>query len=70
MYNGVICGTANPLLVDLAFLQIHTRMTFTQMLKIPSTVKDVRGFPVPSRDVTDQNLPGRELLNYSRPGRV
>jgi hypothetical protein len=32
--------------------------------------KKVSGFPVPSRDVTDQTLPGRELLNYSRPGRV
>ncbi len=34
------------------------------------TVKKVSGFPVPSRDVTDQTLPGWELLNYSRPGRV
>jgi hypothetical protein len=30
------------------------------------TVKKVSGFPVPSRDVTNQTLPGRELLNYSR----
>jgi hypothetical protein len=28
----------------------------------------VVGFPVPSRDVTDQTLPGREYFNYSRPG--
>jgi hypothetical protein len=34
------------------------------------TLKKVTVFPVPSRDVTNQNLPGRELLNYSRPGRV
>ncbi len=69
MYNGVICGTANPLLVDLAFLQIHTHRPFTQMLKIPCTVKDVSGFPVPSRDVTGQNLPGRELFFELFPAR-
>ncbi len=34
------------------------------------TVKKVSGFPVPSRDVTNQSLPGRELFNYSPPGRV
>jgi hypothetical protein len=34
------------------------------------TVKKVSGFPVPSRDVTDQTLPGRELLNFSRPRKV
>ncbi len=28
------------------------------------------GFPVPSRDVTNQTLPGREKFNYSRPGRL
>ncbi len=32
--------------------------------------KKVSGFPVPSRDVTNQTVPGREYLNYSRPGRV
>ncbi len=26
-YNGAICGTANPLLFDLEFIQIHTHMT-------------------------------------------
>ena len=34
------------------------------------TVKKVIGFPVPSRDVTNQTHPGRELLNYFRRGRV
>jgi hypothetical protein len=33
------------------------------------TVKKVNGFPVPSRDVTNQSLPGRELFKYSPPGR-
>jgi hypothetical protein len=34
------------------------------------TVKKVCGFPVPSRDVTNQTLPGWEYFNYTRPERV
>jgi hypothetical protein len=34
------------------------------------TVKKVSGFPVPSRDVTNETLPGSEELNYSPSGRV
>jgi hypothetical protein len=29
-------------------------------MKVGYTVKKVSGFPVPSRDVTNQTLPGRE----------
>ncbi len=32
--------------------------------------KKVCGFPVPSRDVTNQTLPGQEYFNYSRTERV
>jgi hypothetical protein len=32
--------------------------------------KKICDFPVPSRDVTNENLPGRKLFNYSLPGRV
>jgi hypothetical protein len=34
------------------------------------TVKKVIGFPVNSREVTNQTLPGREELNNFRPGTV
>jgi hypothetical protein len=40
------------------------------MLTSMHSVKKVIVFPVPSRDVTNENLPGRKLLNYSRPGRI
>jgi hypothetical protein len=36
----------------------------------PYNVKKVIGFPVPSRDITNQTLPGQELLNFSRTSRV
>jgi hypothetical protein len=34
------------------------------------TVKKANYFPIPSRDVTNQNLPGQEQFNFSQPGRV
>jgi hypothetical protein len=34
------------------------------------TVKKIRDFTVPSRDVSNQTLPDREKLHHSRQGRV
>ncbi len=54
---------------------VHSGISWTVIIsfgtyKVHYTVKKVNGFPVPSRDVTNQTLSGREYLNYSWPGRV
>ncbi len=59
----------NPLL-SLVYISLLLNTFFPNVQCYFTLYKKVIVFPVPSRDVTNQNLPGRELLNYSRPGRV
>jgi hypothetical protein len=43
--NGVICGTAYPLLVDIAFIQIHTHMTIYTNVKFHVNAISFMGEP-------------------------
>ncbi len=44
-YNGGICGTSCPLLVDIVFIQIHTHMTIYTNVKFHVNAVSLMGEP-------------------------